>query len=326
MKAAVYTQYGPPEVFRRQDGAKPVPRDNDVLIRIAVTTATPADCAMRKADPFIARFFTGLMRPKKTIMGVEFSGQIEAVGSQVTRFKVGDKVMGATCTGFGAYAEYLRLPQDGILYPKPDSLTFAEAVTFCDGGLTALPFLRDNGKIQNGHSVLINGASGSVGLAAMQLAKYYEAEVTAVCSEKNVAYVKKYGADHVIDYTKEDFTQSGRTYDIVFDAIGKSSYSRCKGILKTHGKYLTTVPSFGILYHMLSTALFGKRKAIFAATGLNKPPDKRNDLAILCKLAEAGVIKPVYDRIYPLDQIVDAHKYVETERKRGTVVISVSNL
>lgn len=322
LKAVVYTKYGPPEVLQLKEVAKPIPKENEVLIQIKVTDLTPADCAMRRADPFITRFFAGLFKPKNKILGVELSGEIEAVGQSVTRFKTGDRVFGAACMNLGAFAEYICLPETATLCLKPDKITYAEAVTICDGALTALPFLRDKGKVQGGQSVLINGASGSVGIAAVQLAKYYGAEVTGVCSTAKLEFVRSFGADHVIDYTREDFTKRGQTYDIIFDAIGKSSYSHCKGVLKKNGIYLTTVPTLAILFQMMWTSMGSGKKAVFGAMGLRSSAEQNKDLVILRELMETGKIKPVIDRSYPLEQMIEAHKYVESERKNGTVVIA----
>lgn len=319
MKAIITTKYGSPDVLRLSEVDKPIPKDHDILIKINATVVTPADCAFRKADPFMTRLVSGLIKPN-CIPGFELAGEIEDVGGGVTLFKKGDQVFGTAGTGFGAHAEYKCLPETGVVIAKPTNMTYADAVAVCDGGLTALSFLRDIGNIQRGHQILINGASGAVGAYGVQIAKYYGAEVTAVCSGANVELVKSLGADHVIDYTQEDFSKNGHTYDIIFDAVGKSSFSRCKNSLKQNGSYLSAVPSLAILLQMVWTAKIGTKRAYFAATGLKQ---KKENLTFLKELAEAEQIVSVIDRRYAFEQIADAHRYVETGHKKGNVVITV---
>lgn len=289
------------------------------MIHVHAAVVTPADIAFRKGEPFLGRVFTGLSRPK-LIPGVEFAGDIEAVGTAVTLYQRGDQVFGTAGTGFSAHAEYLCLGEEGVVASKPTTITYEEAVSVCDGALTALVLLRDEAHIQRGQKVLINGASGAVGAAAVQLARYFGADVTAVCSTTNGALVKSLGAETVIDYTKEDFTKNGQTYDIIFDAVGKSSFSHCKGSLTPRGVYLATVPSLAILLQTVWTAKIGSKKAIFTTAGLKQ---RKANLLFLRELVEAGKLQAVIDRRYPLEHIAEAHRYVEKGHKKGNVVITV---
>ncbi len=324
MKAIVQTKYGPPEVLQLQEVEKPVPKENEVLIKIHATTVTAVDCTIRQGSPFIGRFFSGLTRPKNPIPGTEFAGEIEAVGVDVKRFKDGDQVYG-TSTGNGAHAEYMCLPEEGAtLALKPANMTYEEAAVI-DGALTALPFLRDKANIQSGQKVLIYGASGSVGTAAVQLARYFGAEVTGVCSTSNLELVQSLGAERVIDYTKEDFAKSGQTYDVIFDTVGKTSFSRCEGSLKETGIFLEAALTPVILPQMLWTSKIGTKKAMIAFTGLMPASERTENLIFLKELIEAGEILAVIDRRYPLEQIAEAHRYVETGHKKGNVVITVEH-
>lgn len=323
MRAILAAKYGGPDVLKIQEVEKPSPKDNEVLIRIESTVAAFPDCAFREGKPFISRLFTGLIKPKQ-IPGDVFAGVIESTGKAVSQFKAGDEVYGSSGSSFGTNAEYIALSEDEAIAAKPKNITYEEAAAISEGALTALPFLRDYGKIKKGQKVLINGASGGVGVSAVQLAKYFGADVTAVCGPKNIELVKSLGAERAIDYTKADFTTSGEKYDIIFDAVAKSSFSQCKKALSMGGIYLTTVPSAGIMISMLFTS-FSKRKAGFAATGLRKPSEKRKDLNLLSTIIEAGKLKAVIGRTFSLEQMADAHRYIETGHKRGNSVIVVSH-
>jgi len=325
MKAIVCKKYGSPDVLQLKEVEKPTPKDDEVLIRVYAASVTAADCMMRKGVPFIGRFFIGLIRPKNPIPGTGLAGEIEAVGKDVKLFKEGDQVFGETVFGSGTYAEYVCLSERGVLATKPTNITYEEAAPVCDGILTAMNFLRDMAKIQSEQKVLINGASGSVGTSAVQLARYFGTEVTGVCSTTNLEMVKSLGADKVIDYTKEDFTKTGQTYDIIFDTVGKSSFSRCKGSLTQKGVYLSAVLGLPLFIQMLWTSKIGSKKAKFSATGLRPVSELRILLKELKELIEAGKIKSVIDRRYPLEQTAEAHRYVEKGHKKGNVVITLEH-
>jgi NADPH:quinone reductase-like Zn-dependent oxidoreductase len=324
MQAIVYTTYGSPDVLQLKEVEKPTPKDNEVQVRIHATTATAAHLLIRTGRPYIGRLFIGIRSPKNPNIGTEFAGEVEAVGKDVKLFKVGDQVFGATGINGGCYADYNYLPEDGVLTMKPTNMTYAQAAAVLDGASTALHFLRDKGSIRSGQKVLINGASGSVGTAAVQLAKYFGAEVSGVCSTANHDMVKSLGADTVIDYTTEDFTKSGQTYDIIFDAVAKSSFQQCKSSLKQNGIYLTTVAGLPQMVQSLWTSVVGSKKARFGAAGLRSTNAQKADLIFLKDLIEAGKIKAVIDRCYPLEQTAEAHRYIETGRKKGNVVITVA--
>ncbi len=324
MKAIEYKKYGSPDVLQLVDVEKPTPKDNEVLVKIHATTVTATECTFRQGEPFMARLFMGLFKPKIKILGEELAGEIEAIGKDVKIFKKGDQVFGTAGPGFGANAEYLCIPEDGVLAIKPNNSTYEEAAGSVDGFLTALPFLRDTARIRSEQKILIYGASGSIGTAAVQIAKYFKTEVTGVCSTTNIELVKSLGADNVIDYTKEDFTKSDKTYDIIFDTVGKTSFSKCKGSLKQNGIFLESGIEMGIIPYVLWTSLMGRKKAKIAATGLRSPKERKKDLILLKELMEAGKVKPVIDRRYPLEQIAKAHAYVDKGHKKGNVAINVA--
>lgn len=315
MRAATYRRYGAPQVVTIEDRDRPVPALGEVLIRVAAASVGAADSAARLGEPRAARLFFGLPRPRVAVLGSDFAGVVESVGDGVTRFAAGDRVFGASGATLGCHAEYLARPADGAIAALPAEVSFEQAVALTDGALTALPFLRDTARIQSGHRVLVNGASGAVGSAAVQLAVHFGARVTAVTSSGNLELARDLGAHDTIDYTTTDFTESGRTFDIVFDAVGKSSFWRARRVLSPHGIYLSTVP--GVI---LLQALFTKRAAI-SFTGLRKDADKRPDLVELARLARAGALRPLVDGIHPLDDMVAAHARVDSGRKRGTVVV-----
>lgn len=334
MKAIVYEKYGSPDVLELKEVEKPIPKDNEVLIRIYATSVTYGDIMTRnireKMSPrkftmplplwLPVRIMFGFRKPRKKILGAELSGEIESVGKDVKLFRKGDQVFGYRGMNMGAYAEYLCMPEDGILAIKPANMTYEEAAVVPYGAIMALNLLRKV-NIQSGQKVLINGASGGIGSAAVQLAKsHFGAEVTGVCSTPRLELVKSLGADKVIDYTKEDFTKSGETYDLIFDILGKSSFSRCKSSLKKNGRYLLASFKTRQLFQMLGTKIKGSKKVICAMAF-----EKTEDLVFIKELIEAGKIKSVIDRRYPLEQITEAHRYVEKGQAKGKVVITVEH-
>jgi NADPH:quinone reductase-like Zn-dependent oxidoreductase len=320
MKAIVYKKYGSPNVLELSDIEKPAPKANEVLIRVYATTVTTADCMMRRGDTLLSRILLGLKKPKKRyqILGTEFSGTIEAAGSKVKKFSSGDEVYAFRGFGTGCYAQYKCMNENESLAIKPCNMNFPEAASVVDGATTALFFLKDKARIQKGQKVLINGASGSIGTFAVQLAKFFGAEVTGVCSTKNMELVKSLGADKVVDYTKEDFINTGDTYDIIFDTVGKSSFEHCRKTLKTKGKYISTVMTSKLLLQAFLTKLGNKKKVIFAMS-LNKT----EALNYIRTLIEEGKLKTIIEKQYLLAELPYAHEYVEKGHKIGNVVIVV---
>lgn len=319
MKAAVHTSYGPPDVVRVTEVHKPVPKDSELLVRVHATTVNRTDCGYRAAKPFLVRSFTGLVRPKLTILGTEFAGEVEAVGPGVTSFEVGDRVFGYVEGLFGAHAEYLTVPEDASVATVPANVTIEEAAASTEGSHYALSFIR-HANIGSGQDVLVHGATGAIGSAAVQLVKSVGATVTAVCATDHVALVKDLGADRVIDYTVEDFTSDEQTYDVVLDAVGKSTFGRCRRLLRPGGLYLSSDlgPFAQNLILPLVTPLFRGRKVKFPF-----PKHDQQMVRYFKGLMESGDFRPVIDRRYPLEQIVEAYRYVETGQKVGNVVISL---
>jgi len=318
MRAVVYDRYGPPDVLRLEEVEQPAPKDDEVLIKVHASTVNRTDTGLRSAEYFISRFITGLLRPKRRIPGTELAGEIVSVGSAVTEFEVGDHVFGVSASTAGAHAEFVCLPQSAPLAHKPTGMTFEEAVAVPDGAILALAYLRRMDLRRR--KVLIYGASGSIGTAGVQLARYFDGEVTAVCHTKTVELVRSLGADRVIDYTQEDFTKTGETYDFIFDAVGKLSFKRCKGSLKPGGIYGSTDlgPHWQNPFLALWTSRIGHKKVVFPI-----PRYTKRDVLFVKELVEAGNYRAVIDRRYPLEDVAEASRYVETGQKTGNVVLTV---
>ena len=322
MKAVIYTKYGPPNVLQLKEVAKPTPKDNEVLIKTHATTVTSGDWRARSLDMpvgfgLISRLVFGVLRPRQPILGTELAGEIESVGKDVSKFKVGDQVFAFSGAGMGCHAEYKCMPEDGAVAFKPPNLTYDEAAAISFGGTTALDFFR-RGKLQSGERVLVNGASGGVGTAAVQLAKHFGADVTGVCSTANVELVRSLGANHVVDYTKEDFTENGETYDVIVDTVGTAPFSRSKGSLKERGRLLLVLGGLPDVLRIPWVSMTSSKKVIGGPA-----TERAEDLRFLAELAQAGEFKPVIDRRYPFEQIAEAHSYVDTGRKKGNVVITL---
>ena len=330
MKAIVYNEFGPPEVLHLQEVRKPAPQDDEILVKVHTASVNYGDLIARNLKnitsgefhmplPFLlpARMYFGFNQPKVNILGSEFAGQVEATGKAVTHFKKGDQVMGYLGQRMGAYAEYLCMPEGGSVAIMPANMTYSEAAAVPYGVLTAASLLR-NARLQSGHKVLVNGASGGIGSAAIQLARNFGAEVTGICATPRVEYVKSLGADKVIDYTQQDFTQNGETYDLIFDILGMSSFSRCKSSLNPGGIYLLASFKMKAVFQMLWTRLFGDQKVICAISS-----EKTEDLAFVKELVEAGKYKTVIDRSFPMEQAAEAHHYAESGQKKGPVVVVI---
>lgn len=321
MKAIVNTIYGAPEVLQLKEVEKPSPKEDEVLIKINATTVNRTDCGFREPQYLIVRLISGLFKPKKHILGSELSGEIEAIGKKVKKFQPGDAVFGLSTFDFGTHAEYICIPEDDSIALKPVNMTHEQAAAVCDGLMLAINYIRKI-DFKERPTILINGASGSIGSAAVQLAKYYGAKVTAVCNTKSIELVKSLGAEDVIDYTKEDFTQCGKVFDTVLDAVGKSSFFKCRNILSSNGIYYSTELGYmaqNIFLAMVSPLVRGK-KVKFPI-----PSDSKKDVLFFKELIESGNYKAVIDKVYPMEQIVEATKYVETGEKIGNVVITISH-
>jgi NADPH:quinone reductase-like Zn-dependent oxidoreductase len=324
MRAIVYERYGPPEVLQLKEVEKPTPKDNEVLIKVHATTVTSGDWRVRSlivptGFGLIIRLVFGVFKPKQPILGSELAGVVEAIGQNVKKFQVGDQVFAFSDAAMGCYVEYKCMPEDGAIALKPANLSYEEAAALSFGGTTALDFLR-RGKLQSGEKVLVNGASGGVGTAAVQLAKHFGAEVTGVCSATNIELVRSLGASHVIDYTQEDFTQNGETYDVIIDTTGTAPFSRSQVSLKRKGRLLMVLAGLPDMLQMLWVSMTNSKKVIAGPVASGAA-----DLRFLAELAAAGEFKPVIDRRYPFEQMVEAHRYVDTGRKRGNVVVTLEN-
>jgi NADPH:quinone reductase-like Zn-dependent oxidoreductase len=324
MRAVVYDRYGPPDVLRLEDVERPVPKDDEVLVKVHATTVNRSDVHTREANrssglgvSLLSRLVSGVRAPRQRILGSEFAGEVEAIGAAVKEFAIGDRVFGNSGLRFGAHAEFMCIRQSGRIAHMPAGISFEEAAPATDGALNALTCLTA-ADLRKGRRILIYGASGAIGTAGVQLARYFDADVTAVCSTKNLELVRSLGADRVIDYTKEDFTKNGHTYDVIFDAVGKHSFRRCRSSLEPDGIYLPT-DGFGNLMWALVTPRIGGKKVVFQIP----PRQTKQDVLFLKELMEAGKYRPVIDRRYPLEDVVEAARYVETEQKTGNVVLTI---
>ena len=319
MKAIICTKYGAPDVLQLADVKKPSPKDDEVLIKIHATSATSGDARIRRADPFIIRLIFGFKKPRKSILGVVVAGKIEAIGKNVRKFKVGDPVFGTSGMQFGTYAEYTTIPENGVLALKPKNMNYEEAAAIPFGATAALHFLR-KAKIQSGQKILIYGASGAIGTAAVQMAKFFGAEVTAVCSTTNIEMVKRLGAEKVIDYTKEDFSENGEKYDVIFETVGKSSFSKSIKSLHVNGHLLMASASLSQIIRGMLTSIAGSKNI---TSGVIE--ESSEDMDFIKELIETVQLKSVIDKVYPLEQAVDAHRYVDKGHKRGNVILTINS-
>ena len=321
MKTIITTKYGSPQVLKIMEKEKPIPKANEILIKIVASSVTAADSMMRKGKPYYGRLFIGLTKPKNAVPGTGFAGIIEGTGEAVYKFRVGEEVFGEIILGPGTNCEYVCVPEDGVVLHKPANLSFEEAAPVCDGALTSMSFLKDIAKIKQGQKILINGASGSLGSAAVQLAKAFGAEVTGVCSTSNIDLVKGFGADHVVDYTKTDFTKGSNLYDIIYDTVGTLSFSGSKKALTSKGTFMSPVLGMPLLFQMIKTGIHGSKKAQFSATGLRPVAELHILFEELNDLLIKGALKTWIDKSYPLEDVAKAHEYVDSGRKKGNVVL-----
>jgi NADPH:quinone reductase-like Zn-dependent oxidoreductase len=323
MKAIVAKGYGAPDVLKLQQVEKPQPKENEILVKVYASSTTTADGMMRTGKPYFGRLMTGMFKPKHAIPGTGFAGVVVATGTNIRKFNLGTRVFGETTLGFSTNAEYFTIPENGVILPMPENMTYAEGATFGDGHITSMNFLKEVAQIKPGQKVLINGASGSLGTAAVQIAKNLGAEVTGVCSTRNIGLVKSLGAENIIDYTKKDFTKVNETFDVVFDTVGKSSFSKSKNILTETGLYISPVLKISLLLQMMWTSAFSKKKAKFAATGLRTDAELKSLMSELISIFKEGRLKTIIDRQYPLEKVAEAHTYIASGHKKGNVVIIV---
>lgn len=322
MKAIIATGYGSPDVLKFGEVQMPLLAEDEILVKVHASTVTRADTMMRTGKPWFGRLIIGLTKPKYPIPGTGFAGVVEAVGNKVNTWKPGDRVFGETTTKAGTNAEYLSVKESGVFLKMPDNMSYSEAATFTDGPLTSWNFLKEIANVKAGQQVLINGASGSLGTAGIQLAKKLDAEVTGVCSNRNVGLVKSIGADFVIDYTKKDFTRLGKKYDVIYDAVGTISYGHSRKALKEKGQFISPVLKFGLLKDMLWTSMFSQKKAKFAATGLSNEMKLKELMNDLVSIYREGKLQVVIDRTFPLEKVAEAHRYVDAGHKKGNIIIN----
>jgi len=323
MKAIAAEGYGNYHVLKLKEFEIPQPKEKEVLVKVYASSATTADSIMLSGKPYFGRLFTGIRKPKCAIPGTGFAGIVVSVGEGVSKFEIGAEVFGETTLDFSTNAEFVTVPENGVILHKPENMSFTEAAPICDGPLTSINFLKEIGKIKPGQKVLIIGASGSLGTAAVQLAKYFGAEVTGICSTANIGLVKSLGAQQVVDYTKEDFTKSEKRYDIIYDTIGNSSFSKSKKVLNKRGIYMTPLFKLPLLVHLMTRSVIRGKKVKFAATGLKPADELRELLAELVEIYVSGKLKTVIDRQFPLERVAQAHKHISSGHKKGNVVIIV---